>query len=225
MLTLKDAAAAFATKARAEAMKKLTGGKGPHRFVLRGLAGSSAAMAIGSLSAAKSVSLVIADDADMAGYMYSDLCALLGQEAVQIFPSGYKRSIRYGQPDPPQQILRTEALAAASAKVTRFIVSYPEAMAEMVPAPDRLDSLSLTLRRGEKMRMDKAVERLLELGFTRVDYVYEPGQFSVRGSLLDVYSYSHELPFRIDFFDDEIDSMRTFNVETQLSEEKTDEVK
>lgn len=225
MLTLKDAAAAFATKARAEAMKKLTGGKGPHRFVLRGLAGSSAAMAIGSLSAAKPVSLVIADDADMAGYMYSDLCALLGQEAVQIFPSGYKRSIRYGQPDPPQQILRTEALAAASAKVTRFIVSYPEALAEMVPAPDRLDSLSLTLRRGEKMRMDKAVERLLELGFTRVDYVYEPGQFSVRGSLLDVYSYSHELPFRIDFFDDEIDSMRTFNVETQLSEEKTDEVK
>ncbi len=225
MQTLKEAMERFASKGRRDALKTLVASRGPRRFLLRGLPGSSAAMAFAALPAGKQAALVVTDDADSAGYMYSDLCALLGEEAVQIFPSGYKRGIRFGQPDPPQQILRTEALAALGSKVTRFIVTCPEALAEKVPAPGRLDSLSLTLRKGERLLLSAAVERLMELGFVKVDYVYEPGQYSVRGSLLDVYSFSHELPFRIDFFDDEIDSLRTFNVETQLSEQQVEEVR
>lgn len=225
METLSDSLKRFCTPARGKALKALAGKGGVRRFVLRGLPGSAAAMALASFPAGKRAALVVANDADGAGYLYSDLCALLGEEAVQIFPSGYKRGLKYGQLDPPKQILRTEALAAADAKSTRYIVTYPEALAEKVPAPDRLASLSLTLKKGERILLSAAVGKLLELGFVRVDYVYEPGQFSVRGSLLDVYSFSHELPYRIDFFDDEIDSLRTFNVETQLSEQQIDEVK
>jgi len=225
MDSLKDALSRFATAGRTAALRRLAGGRGPRRFVLKGLPGSAAAMALAAMPAGKKPVLVLTNDADAAGYMYSDLCSLLGVDATCIFPSGYRRGIKYGQPDPPQQILRTEALAAIASGSVRYVVTSPEALAEMVPAPGRLEALSLSLRKGERMELDRAVSRLMELGFVKVDYVYEPGQYAVRGSLLDVYSFSHELPFRIDFFDDEIDSLRTFNVETQLSERQVDEVR
>jgi len=225
MLSLQDAIKNFVTPQRLATLKSLTGVRGPHRFMLRGLSGSASAMVMAAIPAGKSPALILADCADEAGYIYSDLAAMLGDTAVHFFPSGYKRSIRYGQPDAPAQILRTETLAAIGVKSTRFVVTYPEALAEMVPAPKSLDSLSLTLTKGEHILLSAATARLADLGFVKVDYVYEPGQYSVRGSLLDVFSYSHELPFRIDFFDDEIDSLRTFNVETQLSEQQLDEVR
>lgn len=225
MLTLKDALARFGTAGRVDALKKLAGARGPQRFLLKGLAGSSAAMAMCLLPKSRHITLIVADDVDDAGYMYSDLSALLGTDAVQFFPSGYKRGIRFGQPDAPAQILRTETIAACRSKATAFIVTYPEALAEKVPAPERLEALSLSLCKGGRMLLSEAAARLRELGFVKVDYVYEPGQYSVRGSLLDVFSFSHELPFRIDFFDDEIDSLRTFNVETQLSETQVEEVR
>ncbi len=158
--------------------------------------------------------------------MYHDLCQICGDERrAAIFPSGYKRHIRYGQPDPPAQILRTETLdAIRNSPELCWIVTSPEALAEKVPLDDRLDSLTLTLKSGKSCDMGELLVRLRELGFRETDYVYEPGQFARRGSILDVFSYSNEYPYRLDFFDDEIDSIRVFNVETQLSLERVESV-
>jgi len=187
---------------------------------ITGLAGSAVAMHLAALPDRKTPYLLIADDADDAGYLYFDLCRFLSPDAVLYFPSGYKRDIKYGQIDPPNQILRAEALSAWSHSATlRWVVTYPEAIAEKVPMRDQLDADTLTLATGESIDPVNVAQRLTEMGFVRVDYVYEPGQYAVRGAIIDVFSFSHELPYRIDFFGDDIDSIRTFNIETQLSEQ------
>lgn len=215
----------FATEARMKSVDKLLKTPGSGRFALTGLAGSSPAVLFAALPQSKSPYLIIADDFDDAGYIYNDLCHLVADATrVHFFPSGYKRHIRYGQPDAPSQILRTETLTALSSGTARWVVTYPEAIAEKVPAPEKLDSSTIRLRRGERTIPADLLEHLSELGFTRADYVYEPGQYARRGSIVDIYSYACELPCRIDFFDDEIDSIRTFNVETQLSEQKLDTI-
>lgn len=199
------------------------------RVSLCGLAGSAPSVLMGALALDGKIkmhwpALVIADDPDQAGYLYSDLCQFLGDEAVQILPSGYRRALKYGQADAPQQILRTQALAACALPSTRYIVTCPEGLAEAVPAPEQMNASALQLKKGQRLNMSQAVDRLLELGFQKVDYVYEPGQFARRGSILDIFSYSHELPYRADFFDTEIDSLRTFDVQTQLSQDRLDSV-
>lgn len=219
-MNLKEADCLFATPSRIKALTKALAGK-QRRVALTGLTGSAPAMLLAGFVNKKTPSLIIADDADAAGYFYHDLCQVVGSESVAIFPSGFKRSIKYGQPDPPARILRTETLNAwRNNSSLHWVVTYPEALAEKVPEPEDLAQSTFVLKTGVKMLMGDVVTRLRELGFHEVDYVYEPGQFSRRGSILDVFSYSNELPFRADFFDDEIDSLRTFNVETQLSEEK-----
>lgn len=189
-----------------------------------GLAGSAPAVLLASMPRRKSPMMVIGDSLDDAGYLYQDLCRLIGDDAVMFFPSGYKRDIKYGQEDAPNQILRTETLnhwSNQDAKL-QFVVTYPEALAEQVASRESLQEHSLTLRLQQKVDMSKTQEWLRNNGFTEQQYVYEPGHFAARGSILDIYGYSSELPVRIDFFDDEIDSMRTFNIETQLSEKKLD---
>lgn len=193
--------------------------------VLCGLAGSSAALAIASLPKSKLPIFVIGNDADDAGYLYHDLSRLVGEENIAILPSGYKRSIRYGQIDGPAVILRTEALGRiASDPTLRYVISYPEALAEQVASKDELSQGTITLKVGQTYDFTQLQCRLRESGFVEQDYVYEPGHFAVRGSILDIFGYSSELPYRIDFFDDEVDSIRTFNIETQLSESKLDQV-
>ena len=162
---------------------------------------------------------------DEAGYMYNDLCQLAGDKQVLIFPSGYKRDIKYGQVDAPNEILRTELLNRwFDDPAVRWVVSYPEALAERVRRREDVEASTVQLRTGGTADLSELAARLRELGFTATDYVYEPGQYSVRGSILDVFSYSNELPYRIDFWGDVIDSIRTFNVETQLSEERLEQV-
>ncbi len=222
MVNLKEADNLFATPSRMKALKKALSGK-ERRVALTGLTGSAPAMLLAGFVNKKSPALIITDDADSAGYFYHDLCQVVGPEQVAIFPSGFKRSIKYGQPDAPARILRTETLNAwRNDPNLHWVVTYPEALAEKVPAPEDLAESTFVLKKGARMLMGDVVTKLRELGFQEVDYVYEPGQFSRRGSILDVFSYSHEVPYRADFFDDEIDSLRTFNVETQLSEEKVD---
>ena len=190
-----------------------------------GLAGSSVAMMLASLPKTKSPSLVIADSQDDAGYIYHDLTMLLDDEQVLMLPSGYKRDIKYGQTDAPSQILRTEALNRwCGDRPPRFVVTYPEALAERVASRQTISDHTLTLRTDTQSDMTDTVKWLRNNGFSEVDYVYEPGQFAVRGSILDIFGYSLELPLRIDFFGDDIDSIRTFNVETQLSEQRMEEV-
>ncbi|MDE7335604.1 MAG: transcription-repair coupling factor, partial [Muribaculaceae bacterium] len=145
---------------------------------------------------------------------------------VMAFPSGYKRDIKYGQPDPPQQILRNEATAALYAPSTplRFLVTYPEALAEKVASPNAVTDHTLHISVGSKLNLTETEKWLRANGFKQEDYVYEPGHFAVRGSILDIYGFSGELPFRIDLFGDDVDSIRRFSVETQLSEQKMDAI-
>ena len=187
--------------------------------------------------------LFILQDADEAGYFYHDLTQLLGKEQVLFFPSSYRRAIKYAQRDSANEILRTEVLASMSPKLGDdrglnkapsapqppnlgglYIVTYPEAIAELVVSKKQLDDRSVVLSVGDTIDADQTAQQLRSLGFQEVDYVYEPGQFALRGSILDVYSYSSELPFRIDLFGDDIDSIRTFEVETQLSKDKCQQV-
>lgn len=188
---------------------------------LKGLVCSSAPIFFASVyqQLGKTV-LFVLDDADEAGYFYHDLTQMMGQENVFFFPSSYRRAIKYGQKDAANEILRTEVLARLSQNRNLFIVSYPDALAELVVTKKKLDERILKLSVSQEIALSNIVHTLRDFGFEETDYVYEPGQFAVRGSILDVYSYSCEFPFRIDFFGDEIDSIRTFDVESQLSKVK-----
>lgn len=170
--------------------------------------------------------LFILEDADTAGYFHNDLKAL-GIEPF-LLPSSYRKAVKYGQRDAGSEILRTETMAALSAEKTEgkplYIVTEPSALAERVVSKERLNDQTIRLETGQEVEVVALEKQLRALGFQEVDYVYEPGQFAVRGSILDVYSYSSEYPFRIDFFGDEIDTLRTFEVETQLSLQKRKQV-
>ena len=192
---------------------------------LSGLQGSSAALVFATLPAQKSAApfLFILDDEEQAGYFYHDLTQLMGQDQVLFFPSSYKRAIKYGQRDAANEILRTEVLTRISAPGMDgplYVVTHPQALCELVVTQKELNKQTLMLQTGEQVDIVFVQETLTAYGFQRVDYVYEPGQFAVRGSIIDVYSFSCELPYRIDFFGDEIDSIRTFEVQSQLSKEK-----
>ena len=215
----------FNSAPRVKALKKLVKDSASRPAAMCGLAGSSAALALAGLPLGKAPVIVIGADADDAGYLFHDLSRLVGEQALAVLPSGYKRDIRYGQPDPAAVILRTEAMGRMeNDPELRFLITYPEAIAEQVASREEMSAGTITLRTGASENMTQLEIRLRELGFTEVDYVYEPGQFAIRGSILDIFGYSNELPFRIDFFDDEIDSIRTFNTETQLSDARLESV-
>lgn len=215
----------FNNKARIAAVKKLLTAKRNRVVSVDGLAGSSAAMLFARLPRLEAPYLIIANDLDEAGYIYNDICQINGEDSTLIFPSGYKRDIKYGQIDAPSEILRTEVLNQwyGNPKL-QCVVTYPEALAEKVAAKEVIDHTTITLTVGSEVDLIATGAQLREFGFQMVDYVYEPGQFSIRGSILDVFSYSNELPYRIDFFGDEIDSIRTFNVETQLSDQRLNSI-
>lgn len=178
----------------------------------------------------KQTFLFVLQDADEAGYFYHDLTQVMGTQNVLFFPSSFKRSVKYGQRDSANEILRTEVLARVSARDKQateslLIISYPEALSELVVSKQHLDERRLSLKTGQQqIDITDIAHKLGEYGFQEVDYVYEPGQYSVRGSILDVYSFSCENPFRIDFFGREIDTIRTFEVQDQLSKDKLNEI-
>ncbi len=225
-MTLSESGKYFLTPARREAFRSLLGDKSCRRMSLTGLVGSAPAMFFAMVEGGKSPLLIIANDITEAGYIYNDIRNIAGEESVAVFPSGYKRDIKYGQVDPPSQMLRADVLERlrSSSRTLRCVVTCPEALAEKVAERKELDDKTIRIKTGEKLVMSEVVARLIDLGFDSVEYVYEPGQFARRGSILDVYSYAGELPYRIDFFDNDVDTIRTFNVETQLSEEKLAEI-
>ena len=211
----------YAHKPQVSALAKAIEKTSLQTISLDGLLASSAPMVFSALALKSSARLLfIMQDAEEAGYFYHDLCQVMGEQQVLFFPSSYKRAIKYGQKDPASEILRTEVLTLRS----QYIVSYPEALAEMVVTRKQLDARRLTLTQDQHISVDGICKTLREFGFREVDYVYEPGQFALRGSILDVYSFSHEYPFRIDFFGDDIESIRTFEVENQLSKERCNSV-
>ena len=170
----------------------------------------------------------ILNDEEEAGYFYHDLRQLCGDENVLFFPSSYRRAAKYARRDAANDILRTEVLNRLTTQETTerplMIVTFPAAITEKVAPKKTLTEQSFTIKEGDTFDLTKLSEKLLELGFRRCDYVYEPGEFAVRGSILDVFSFSSEHPYRIDFFGDDVESLRTFEVQTQLSAERRSEV-
>ncbi len=210
---------------------------GVQAIQLKGLTGSAAATFLSPIkNAVGRIFLCVLNDEEQAGYFYHDLCQVSGEDNVLFFPSGYKRSIKYGQIDSANAILRTEVLSTinrwkekqsaeeATGTEGLLLVTHPEALAEKVAQSDEVQESILTLHRGERVDSKFVTDMLHTEGFQRVDYVYEPGQYAVRGSILDVFSYSSEYPYRIDFFGNEIDSLRTFEVDSQLSKENLEEL-
>ena len=231
------------------ALKEKIEEKSVKTIFLEGLVASSAPMLFASLSSLTAnrspltTNLFILSDEEEAGYFYHDLKQILGQEKVLFFPSSYRRSIKYAQRDPANEILRTEVLTKLSSLTANpipeqssptrglspltanlSIVTYPSALAEQVISQEQLNERTLVLEQGQTVSVEEVTKTLHGYGFQEVDYVYEPGQFALRGSILDVYSFSSEYPFRIDFFGDDIDSIRTFEVEDQLSRDRQSQI-
>ena len=230
-MKLEDLEKVYAKLPQVSALAHEIGNSSVRRIFLEGLLGSSAPMLFGSLSSKCSVPILfILQDAEEAGYFYHDLTQLLGTRQVLFFPSSYRRAIKYGQLDSASQILRTEVLSKACSDPQPpnlgglYVVTYPEALAEMVVPKQTLSSRTLIIKQGDQVAIGDIACQLRDLGFSEVDYVYEPGQFALRGSILDVFSYSCEYPYRIDFFGDDVDSVRTFQVEDQLSLDARDRV-
>ena len=231
-MNIQELSQLYAHMPQVAALAKVMGDSKSRNIFLDGLLASSSALLFGSLTTkCKTKIMFVMQDADEAGYLYHDLTQILGDKQVLFFPSSYRRAVKYGQKDSANEILRTETLCEIKNEEDNkkkdsslFIVSYPEAMAELVVSHNSMDSRMLTLAKGEEKPMNDIVSTLRDFGFSEVDYVYEPGQFARRGSILDVFSFSSEYPFRIDFFGDEIDTIRTFEVENQLSKDKCDNV-
>ena len=192
---------------------------------LKGLFCSSAALAAVSLMQKRQGDhIFVFSDSEAAAYFQNDLANILGDDRVFFFPSSYKRMTAQVQPHEGNIILRTrtlEALLDASRK-SIIIVTYAHALAEKVVSGASLKRNTLQLCKGEKISIDFIREVLHEYNFTMCDFVYEPGQFSIRGSIVDIFSYSHNQPYRVDFFGDEVESIRSFDIDTQLSDAQTD---
>ncbi|MDY4653412.1 MAG: transcription-repair coupling factor [Prevotella sp.] len=230
-MTIKELQLLYAQSPNVAAMAKAVGSVSVKNIFLEGLMASATPLAFAAMATkVGKIILFVLNDADEAGYFYHDLVQIMGDSIALFFPSSYRRAVKYGQRDAANEILRTEVLTAinvatnAKDNTPLYIVTHPEAIAELVISRKKLDDRTMTLRNGDTTDVTRVVKTLREYGFSEVDYVYEPGQFARRGSILDVFSFSCELPFRIDFFGDEIDSIRTFEVDTQLSKERRDTV-
>ena len=168
--------------------------------------------------------IFILSDKEQAAYFYDDLINLKNETPVLFFPGSYKRLAHYDKPEQENIIFRTEVLSQLREKGQLCVVTYPEALAEKVISDESLKAHSLQVKKGDKLSTDFLNEVLFDYGFEQVDFVVEPGQYSIRGSLIDIYSFSHEDPYRIDFFGDEVDSIRSFHIANQISKEQLDRI-
>ncbi len=229
-MTLSELHTLYAQHPNVEAVLAETKRKQKQHLLLTGLHASAQAMLLASVfQKSKRTMLIVAENADDAAYLKNDLEAILqtpdSQLPIYSFPSPYRIRQRNHKADEAYAIERTETLNALSAgSAACVVVSYPEALAEAVVEQQTFTENTMHLSKGEEIGITALQDKLLEAGFNKVDFVYEPGQFSIRGGIVDIFSFSRELPVRIDFFGDEIDSIRTFNIETQLSKDKLDSV-
>ncbi|MFB0942695.1 MAG: transcription-repair coupling factor [Patiriisocius sp.] len=194
--------------------------------VVSGLVGSALSITIAELFKETALPfLLILNDKEQAAYHLNDLENILGDESVLFYPGSYRRPYQIEETDNANVLLRSEVLNRInSRKKPALIVTYPEALFEKVVTKKELEKNTLKISVGENLSIDFVNEVLFEYNFKRVDFVTEPGEFSVRGGILDVFSFSNDEPYRIEFFGDEIDSIRTFDVETQLSLEQLKKV-
>ena len=193
-----------------------------NHFQITNLVGSSLSFVISeTFKKSEKPYLLIFNDKEEAAYYLNDLEQLLGEKNVLFYPGSYRRPYQIEETDNANVLLRSEVLNRInSRKKPAIIVTYPTALFEKVVTKKELEKNTLKVAVGENLSLDFVNEILFEYKFTRVDFVAEPGDFSVRGGIIDVFSFSNDEPYRIEFFGDEIDSIRTFDVETQLSKEK-----
>ena len=195
---------------------------------VKGLHGSSKPLFVASLfGRLSSPYLIILNNLENAGYFYHDLTQLLSDKEVLFFPSAYKRAAKYGQIDSANEILRTEVLERLQLKddINYIIVTYPDALAEKVISQSTLKQNTLTISVNDLIGSESISKKLDSHKFEYVDYVYEPGQYATRGSILDVFSYSSEYPYRIDFFGDEVETIRSFDIDSQLSQQAFESIR
>lgn len=202
-------------------IRQLLSSDKPATIQLKGVVGSAAAFIIAALfDKINRPILFCLNDREESAYFYDDLSLMLSEENVVYFPSSYKRAARYGKPDHESIIKRTEALNRISENQRCVVVTYPDALAEKVISREALISNTLKISVGDKLSPEFISDVLAEYGFERVDFVYEPGQYSVRGGITDIFSYASDEPFRIDFFGNEVESIRNFSIDTQLSSQR-----
>jgi transcription-repair coupling factor (superfamily II helicase) len=189
---------------------------------LKGLSGSSRSMFLHAcLAHLKGSHLILLNEKEEASYFFNDLCTLDGEDRSLFFPSSYARSIQYKKTDEANIITRTQVLRRLGERRTaNFIVSYPEAIMERVISRKGLDDYTFEIKEGEKLDREFLRELLDTYKFELVDFVFEPGQYALRGSIIDIFSYSSTHPVRVDFFGDEIESVRSFDSSSQLSLER-----
>lgn len=209
-----------------EPLKTSLKGDMPVNVAIEGLSGSSRSLLLSALfKDIPTTHFVILPEKEDAAYFYNDLVSVLGEEKVFFFPSTYKRSIQYGRTEAANIVLRTGVMNyLAEGKRKCVVVSYPEAIMEKVISKKDLQKNTLRISEGDSFSTDFVEEMLAEYNFSRVDFVYEPGQYAVRGSIIDIFSYSSDRPYRIDFFGDDIESIRSFNPDDQLSIERLKEI-
>ena len=173
------------------------------------------------------VHVFVAEDRDAAAYLLNDFYNLLDERQVYFFPSSWKRSAAYGAEDAQGVVQRTATMHAVrnfTGKGYLVVCTCPEALAERVADAEALQRETITVRVGDRISIEMLEQALVDASFTRVDFVYEPGQYSVRGGIVDVFSYSESKPYRLDFFGDEVDSIRRFNISSQLSSDRLERV-
>ncbi|HEX8563857.1 MAG TPA: transcription-repair coupling factor [Flavobacterium sp.] len=195
---------------------------GENKLLLKGLLGSSLSFVVQSLFKKSELPfLVVLQDKEEAAYYLNDLEQMIGEEDVLFYPGSYRRPYQIEETDNANVLLRAEVLNRInSRKKPAVIVTYPEALFEKVVTRKELEKNTLKVAVGDQVSIDFINEVLFEYEFRRVDFITEPGEFSVRGGILDVFSFSNDHPYRIEFFGNEVDSIRSFDVETQLSIEK-----
>ena len=228
-MTLNELLPLYAAHPQVAALAKIIGENSPRLTFCNGLHGSAAAMVFSALTCRHIKGkpyLFVLNDEEEAGYFYHDLTQMLGDKNVLFFPSSYRRAVKYAQRDAANEVLRTQVLNALADRNEEylFIVTYPEALSERVAPKISFEARTIKIQEGGNYDLPQLERQLLELGFRRVDYVYEPGEFAVRGSILDVFSYSSEYPYRVDFFGDDVETIRTFEVQTQLSKDRLKDV-
>lgn len=239
-MNIQDIQKLYGVLPQGNALIKTMEEKSVRTIFLQGLLASATPMFFASIVKRwQKTVLFVLNDNDEAGYFYNDLKTIAMPDnaneqtaEVLFFPSSYRRAVKYGQRDAGNEILRTEVLSRLSvineekttSSLPLCIVTEPSALAELVVAKHKLDEHTLSICVGQTINLTETEKTLRSYGFQQVDYVYEPGQFAVRGSILDVYSFSSELPYRIDFFGNDVDTIRTFEVETQLSKDKKEKV-
>ena len=225
-MNVKDILNLYKADTRIESLAKvLNSGRSP-RVHLKGLIGSSDAVVATALYFLNHSNLLfVFPDREEAAYFQSDLENLLDKE-VLIFPSSYRKPFDFTQPDPGNVLQRAEVLNELihATEFGKLIVTYPEALAERVINRDSLEKNTLEISQGAKLNIEFINEFLIEYEFERVDFVYAPGQFSIRGGIVDIFSFSNDLPYRFEFFGDFIESIRTFQIEDQLSAEQVKSV-